>query len=319
MAITQKYNLNLIPNKMPLSVHVSQYDKSSRIIEFDLYNGATPFTIPSGSTITVRGGKPDGTGYEYACSYAAGTHGGSTVSATIEEQMTVLPGHQPAEIRITQGTQVLGTANFEFFVEASPMEEGAISETELPLLEDAIQAATRAETAAGQVEQTVEAVESIVPQSAGSAGQVLTNMGSGADWQDPIMTAADKEKLDLLGTSYEYKTTTSASITSGTWNEVGEITIKKPGRYIIQFGTEFETNATGRRAVMLRINGTATYYAYESQQAVSGAVTAMNNKVYINSFAANTVIKLMVFQTTGAALNILRQQLRAVCIGKSEE
>lgn len=36
--VTQKYNLNMIPDKVPVVVHASQYDVTSRTIEMTVYS-----------------------------------------------------------------------------------------------------------------------------------------------------------------------------------------------------------------------------------------------------------------------------------------
>ena len=129
--IEQTYNLNLIPNGVPVIVKASQYDKTARIIKFTIYDGDTLFTIPAGADVYVQGTKPDLTGYQYSC-----TVNGSVVSFDIEQQMTVCAGRHFAEIRITKDGEILGTANFEFFIERSALsDDTVISETDLPKLE----------------------------------------------------------------------------------------------------------------------------------------------------------------------------------------
>ena len=129
--IEQTYNLNLIPNGVPVIVKASQYDKTARTIKFTIYDGDTLFTIPAGADVYIQGTKPDLTGYQYSC-----TVNGSVVSFDIEQQMTVCAGRHFAEIRITKDGEILGTANFEFFIERSALsDDTVISETDLPKLE----------------------------------------------------------------------------------------------------------------------------------------------------------------------------------------
>ena len=174
MAITQTYNLDIVPKGVPEIVHCSQYDKQSRLIEFNILKAGEAYTIPSGSAVTVRGTKKDHTGFEYTCSYS-----GSKITVVIEEQMTVFAGDVACELRITQGSdQILGTANGILRVEPTPLgDDTVISETQLPLLEEAIEAAST-------VDDTVERVSSIVPSNTGTDGQVLTKSGTGAVWED---------------------------------------------------------------------------------------------------------------------------------------
>lgn len=166
--ITQKYNLNMIPDTVPVSVGVSQYDKTSRTIIFSIYNGDVLFSIPSGSTAFVRGTKPDKTGFEYACSIS-----GSDISFDIQEQMTVLAGRFPVELRIINSGEILGTANFMLNVEASPLSDDTIiSDTDMPLIQEASAAADRAEAAASQassvLSSAVKKVNNVAPDSSGN-------------------------------------------------------------------------------------------------------------------------------------------------------
>lgn len=134
--ITQTYNLNLIPNGVNVVVDASQYDKGSRTIVFNLFKGSEVFNVPAGSDVYVMGTKPDKTGYEYSCSFT-----NNQVSFDIEQQMTVLAGKHDAEIRIMKDGDILGTANFVFNIERAGLEDDTvISETELPLIEQAIEA-----------------------------------------------------------------------------------------------------------------------------------------------------------------------------------
>lgn len=144
MAIQQYYNLDLIPNAVPVVVKASQYDRTSRMLIFNIYKQGELFEIPSNSTVTIRGTKKDMTGFEYPCSYAT-----NQITAVIEEQMTIFSGKYPVELRIAQGGQILGTANFILDVEESPLKDDTIvSETDLPLLEEAEQHAIDASNSA---------------------------------------------------------------------------------------------------------------------------------------------------------------------------
>ena len=129
--ITQNYNLNLIPNGVPVVVKASQYDKTSRTINFSLYNGDVAFNVPTGASVYVQGTKPDNTGFQYACTFTD-----NIVSFDIEDQMTVLSGKYQAEIRITKDGDILGTANFVFAIERAGLtDDTVISETDLPIVE----------------------------------------------------------------------------------------------------------------------------------------------------------------------------------------
>lgn len=206
--IIQKYNLNMIPDKVPVMVRVSQYDQFSRTIIFSLYDGATEYEIPSGSTISVRGTKPDHTGFEYPCTFE-----GNEVSFDIEPQQTVLSGLVPSEIRITSNNEIVGSCNFIINVEPTPLDESTvISDTELPLIEEASQAAVIAQGAAARAEEEADRAEQVLSTAVksvnnelpdaqgnvdvvalpdgGTTGQILTKQSStdgDADWENPLI------------------------------------------------------------------------------------------------------------------------------------
>lgn len=141
--ITQSINLNLIPGGVLPRINVSQYDKGSRTLVFNLYNGSTAFIIPGNSTITIQGTKADKTGFQYECTYS-----GSVVTADLEQQMTVFAGDVICELVITNSGNILGSANFVLSVEEAALADDVIiSETELPLIEKASQAAEYAQDA----------------------------------------------------------------------------------------------------------------------------------------------------------------------------
>ena len=131
---SQTLNLNLIPQGVKPVIHVSQYDKGQTWI-FKLMLGDSYYQIPTGASVTIQGTKSDGTGFQYACTYS-----GYEVTATEEQQMTVLAGDVPAELRITKDGDIIDTLNFVIRVEKAALsDETVISETELPLFEQVIE------------------------------------------------------------------------------------------------------------------------------------------------------------------------------------
>lgn len=129
--ITQTINLNLIPGSPLPRINVSQYDNGSRTLQFNLYNGVSPYEIPSGASVYIVGTKADKTGFEYAC-----TFDGSLVSVDITDQMTVFAGEVQSELQIRQSDEILGTANFIINVERAALSDDTqISETDIPIIQ----------------------------------------------------------------------------------------------------------------------------------------------------------------------------------------
>lgn len=135
---------------IPPLVSLKQFDKTSdangKQLQFALYDGSTAYSIPSGASLTIRGTKPDLTGYEYPCTFS-----GNVVTVNVQPQMTVCAGRHNAEIRITKDRNILGTANVTLNVERSALSDAtSVSETDLPLIEQAAEAYNKVQ---GKVEE----------------------------------------------------------------------------------------------------------------------------------------------------------------------
>ena len=166
---TIKTKLNISGNTgIPPDVTLKQYDKTSdasgKQLQFDLYDGATLYTIPSGATVTIRGTKPDLTGYVYKCSFT-----GSTVTVNVQEQMTVCAGRHNAEVRIEKGGNILGTANVTLNVEKSSLNDAVpISKTDIPLIEKAVEAYDKATTKADEASASASSAKASADKAATS-------------------------------------------------------------------------------------------------------------------------------------------------------
>lgn len=180
MALTNTYCLKMTPSQFGQSsvvVNCSQYDSLFRVIQFNLYNGNNEFSIPDNCVVTIRGTKKDLTGFEYQCEYE-----GNVVTFPIQNQVTVLPGKVPAEIRVTSGNEIIGSWNFVFLVEESPLDENTIiSETDLPLLESALEAAAQAESFKNLAEQSATDASTSASEASESSSTATTKAEESAE------------------------------------------------------------------------------------------------------------------------------------------
>lgn len=127
----QTVNLQYAPTSVKPVVHVSQFDVG-RQFSFKLYDGATAYSMPSGTTARIDGVKPDSNGFSYTDAVSVS---GNIATITTTEQMTVLAGTVECEIRFINGANNVGTLNFLMIVEESPINENTpISETEIPAI-----------------------------------------------------------------------------------------------------------------------------------------------------------------------------------------
>jgi len=165
--ITQSINLNLVPGGVLPIINVSQYDKGSRTLQIVLFNGVTAYQIPEGSSVTIQGTKADKTGFQYEVD----SFSGNVVTTDIEQQMTVFPGDVAIELSIAKNGARLGTANFILRVEPAALaDDTIISETELPLIEQAVEIAEH-------IAEYVEICEDSAAAAAASASTASTKAG----------------------------------------------------------------------------------------------------------------------------------------------
>lgn len=123
MSVNHALSLNVSSASVPPTLHMTQGDSNSRSIVAALFSGASPFIIPTGSSVMVRFGKPDGTGglYDATESGAHVVFAGNTVTAPVAAQMLSVPGVVVAQIEVysaaTGESPAYRLASFCFFVD----------------------------------------------------------------------------------------------------------------------------------------------------------------------------------------------------------
>lgn len=152
--ITQTLKLNLIPGQVLPRVNVSQYDAGTRTLQMLLYNGDQAFNISAGLGGFVQGTKPDRTGFQYA---ATVTEGSNVVTLVITQQMTAVSGEVTCELVIANGNDRIATVNFILYVEPAALaDDTVISDTELPLIEEAAELAQRIDGITQQINEDAQ-------------------------------------------------------------------------------------------------------------------------------------------------------------------
>lgn len=86
----------------------------------------------------------------------------------------------------------------------------------------------------------------------------------------------------------------------GTWHSVDSISLQK-GKYIVIYGAQFESNATGYRGIHFGANSSAGRYS-PVLPATSGAITKMNATITANP-SSTTTYHLYLNQNSGTVLN----------------
>lgn len=187
----QTLNLNLISSGVPPVIHVSQYDNQVNALTLKIYNGTTPFTIPNNAAVLINGVKPD----KNVFSFAAASYSGNTVICNVEQQMTACAGPTVCELRIRTASEIIGTCNFVLMVEEAPLkDDSVISETMIPLIEQAVDiAANLAEYIQATLDASRDAIDAAeaAALSASEASVYNSNVEQMYDSLEDVKTAAN--------------------------------------------------------------------------------------------------------------------------------
>ena len=138
----QNININITPGDYPQTLYFSQGDIGR---EFKI--NVTDYEIPNGATVKIQATKPSGFGF----SVAAGTISENTVTFVTTAVMTDEAGRFQAELQITDGSNVLGTANFLMAVELNPHPEGTTDGSQGTIIPELTLLVERVEAAASSV------------------------------------------------------------------------------------------------------------------------------------------------------------------------
>lgn len=126
MEIIQTVDLNLSFRGIPPKLSAVQGDSNTRIIQAHLWDGANPYTIPTGAAVMVRFRKPNGTGglYDKTEGGQSVTVSGGTVTVPVATQMLTVAGVVMAEVDIyaagEDAASAQNLASFAFLVEVAP-------------------------------------------------------------------------------------------------------------------------------------------------------------------------------------------------------
>lgn len=249
--ITQQIKLNLIPGQVFPRVNASQYDSGTRTLQMALYNGDQVFNIASGMTAFVQGTKPDKTGFQYAATI---TEGSNIATLDITQQMTAVSGEVVCELVITSGDDRIATVNFILFVEAAALaDDTVISETDLPLIEEAVEAVQRIIPIAQQVAEDAQTASdaataaTAAQEAAAEAAQEAEEWGSHSPY------------IGQNGNWYIYNTTTQQFEDSGVEAQgpQGETGPQGPQGVQGETGPQGPTGATGNGIVSISKTSTS--------------------------------------------------------------
>ena len=274
MAITQEFDLNLIPSSAPVVVHVDQYDHGTGRLVASLYNGETPYS-PSSASVYVQGTKPDG---KFFVSSTGVTLSGNVVTADLTEVMTQVSGRTRIQFVVTEQSGRTGTFIFFLEVQASALpNDSELSQSDFSMVEEAIE----------MIQQSVSDAAESAQESAGSA---QASSDSAEDSEAWAKGTRDGEPVESTDETYHnnakyWAEQAAASASHGGHTIEDENGTQMTARTYLQFtNADVVDDPTNNRTVVTPRGGTGG-----STIIVSTTETSLYNKNVTISDGVNTV------------------------------
>lgn len=117
----EQVRIDLVPGGVTPNAHASQYD-IGRVIRFLLYNNGSAYTLAGTETITIKMSKPDDSTETVSITNTSSNY----VDFVTEDGLLDQAGLYPCEIKVTNGSDVIGSQNFNLRVEADAFGSGAV-------------------------------------------------------------------------------------------------------------------------------------------------------------------------------------------------
>lgn len=274
MAITQEFDLNLIPSSAPVVVHVDQYDHGTGRLVASLYNGETPYS-PSSASVYVQGTKPDG---KFFVSSTGVALSGNVVTADLTEVMTQVSGRTRIQFVVTGQSGRTGTFVFFLEVQASALpNDSELSQSDFSMVEEAIE----------MIQQSVSDAAESAQESAGSAQASSDSAEDSEAWAKGTRDGEPVESTDeTYHNNAKYWAEQAASSASHGGHTIeDENGTQMTARTYLQFtNADVVDDPTNNRTVVTPRGGTGG-----STIIVSTTETSLYNKNVTISDGVNTV------------------------------
>lgn len=253
---SQTFNLDLIPQGVPPIIHVSQYDKG-QTWEIHLYENGIVFPVPANTSAAIQGTKPDNTGFQFPAVISAGDN---VVTFTLEQQMTVFSGDIDCELVLVNGDDQVATINFILSVEPTTLDDDTvISETQLPLIEQAAELGAVINNYATQIHADAETASTAATAATSAAESTAADAATATAAADDA-TASQTAAATSASNAATSETNAAASASAAASSESNAATS--------------ETNAAASAAEAARLAATDMTGATASTAGTHGLVPA---------------------------------------------
>lgn len=284
MAITQEFDLNLIPSSAPVVVHVDQYDHGTGRLVASLYNGDAPYS-PSSASVYVQGTKPDG---KFFVSSTGVSLSGNEVTADLTEVMTQASGQVRMQFVVTEQSGRTGTFVFFLQVQASALpNDSELSQSDFSMVEEAIE----------MIQESVSDAAESATEAAASASASTQKAEDAEAW---AKGTRDGEPVESTDETYHnnakyWADQAAASASHGGHTIEDENGTAMTARTYLQFeNADVVDDPTNNRTVVTPRGGTGG-----STIVVSTTETSLYNKNVTISDGTNTVTEQ--FSASGVA------------------
>ncbi|HAE24897.1 MAG TPA: hypothetical protein DCG33_06115, partial [Prevotellaceae bacterium] len=150
--MSQTIQVNATPNELSMPTLFFSQGDVGREFQIEVVS-SEGYSIPSGATVKITATKPSGFGFS-----VNGIVSNNTVTFTSTTEMTDEAGRFLAELEITSGSDIIGTANFYMSGEVNPHPEGTTDGSQETIIPELTLLIERAEAAANTaVEDAIEA------------------------------------------------------------------------------------------------------------------------------------------------------------------
>lgn len=273
---TQVSDLSVIPEGVRPVIPCSQYDNQLQAIRFNLYKQGQIFTIPESAAVLINGLKPDNTAF----SYAATATSGNTATFSVTQQMTAVAGDVECELRVRTASEIIGTLNFILRVEEAPLhDDSVLSETDIPLIEQAVDIAANLAEYIQQTVDSARAAAASAEASASSATDAATSAASAASDAASVQNLYDS--IDAAKTA----ATTAATNANAVAAEVQQKLDR--GDFIGPQGPQGPQGPAGDGGVITEIAGFFTMWVNDAGDLYVSAQTDLSDMFYYDDATGN--------------------------------
>lgn len=207
--ITYSFDLDVVPGGVPVKVPLKQYESACTLV-FNVYASQGALVLPEGTTVFIRGTKPDGNGISIDAELS-----GNVVTVLVDKQMTAAAGKSKYELVFANATgNEFITTSFVIMVERAALDADTLESSsiirelaEIQLHQDEIIEAAR--TAVEKTEELNDMHNTVV-----SANENV-NAKSAEVEEKARMIAAIKTEADTLAKQ-------ALEVASNAENEVAE-------------------------------------------------------------------------------------------------